>query len=150
VDVLSVAVNKTNNGFILRGYPSICIEFQAIEAGHRRVYFEIIGIVLILRERYEYMRQISLSLSEIFMIQAVLYLILWLWNDFAATIFSLSFAAIAFFIFIIALIAEAIEPSKVPRKYFYVMLISAITPLIVGSFFMYLKKGTLDWMIFSF
>ena len=96
------------------------------------------------------MRQISLSLSEIFMIQAILYLILWLWNDFAATIFSLSFAAIAFFIFIIALIAEAIEPSKVPRKYFYVMFISALTPLIVGSFFMYLKKGTLDWMIFSF
>jgi hypothetical protein len=96
------------------------------------------------------MRQISLSLSEIFMIQAVLYLILWLWDDFAATIFSLSFAAIAFFIFLIALIAEAIEPSKVPRKYFYVMLVSAVTPLIVGSFFMYLKKGTLDWMIFSF
>jgi hypothetical protein len=68
------------------------------------------------------MRQISLSLSEIFMIQAILYLILWLWNDYAATIFSLSFAAIAFFILIIALIAEVIEPSKVPRKYFYVML----------------------------
>jgi hypothetical protein len=96
------------------------------------------------------MRQISLRLSEIFMIQAVLYLILWLWNDYAATILSLSFAVIAAFILIIALIAEVIEPSKVPRKYFWVMVISALMPLLVGSFFMYLKKGTLDWMVFSF
>jgi hypothetical protein len=96
------------------------------------------------------MRQFSLRLPEIFMIEAILYLLLWLWNDFAATICSLSFSAIAFFILIIAMIAEVIEPSKVPRKYFYVMLISALTPLIVGSFFMYLKKGTLDWMVFSF
>jgi hypothetical protein len=96
------------------------------------------------------MRQFSLRLPEIFMIEAILYLMLWIWNDFAATIFSLSFSAIAFFILIIAMIAEVIEPSKVPRKYFYVMLISALTPLVVGSFFMYLKKGALDWMVFSF
>ena len=46
-------------------------------------------------------------------------------------------------------ISELIEPSKVPRKYFYIMLISAFTPIIIGSFFMILKKGTLDWMIFK-
>jgi hypothetical protein len=94
--------------------------------------------------------RISLSLSEIFMIQAILYLLIWLWNDFAATIMSLSFSAIALFIIIIAGIAEAIEPSKVPRKYFYVMIISALTPIIIGSFFMLLKKGSLDWMVFKF
>jgi hypothetical protein len=92
----------------------------------------------------------SLSLSEIFMIQAILYLLIWLWNDFAATIMSLSFSAIALFIIIIAGIAEVIEPSKVPRKYFYVMVISALTPIIIGSFFMLLKKGSLDWMVFKF
>jgi hypothetical protein len=93
--------------------------------------------------------KISLSLAEIFMIEAILYLVIWLWNDFAATIMSLSFAAIGLFIIIIALIAEAIEPSKVPRKYFYVMLVSVITPLLVGSLFMLLKKGALDWMVFK-
>ena len=91
----------------------------------------------------------QLNLSEIFMIQAILYLLVWLWNDYAATILSLSFAAIALFIVIIAFISELIEPSKVPRKYFYIMLISAFTPIIIGSFFMILKKGTLDWMIFK-
>jgi hypothetical protein len=94
--------------------------------------------------------RISLSLSEIFMIQAILYLLIWLWNDFAATIMSLSFSAIALFIILIAGIAEVIEPSKVPRKYFYVMVISALTPIIIGSFFMLLKKGSLDWMVFKF
>ena len=91
----------------------------------------------------------QLNLSEIFMIQAILYLLVWLWNDYAATILSLSFAAIALFIVIIAFISELIEPSKVPRKYFYIMLISAFTPIIIGSFFMILKKGALDWMIFK-
>lgn len=91
----------------------------------------------------------SLGLGEIFLIQTVLYLILWLWNDFAATMMSLSFSAISLFILIIALIAEALDRSKVPRKYFYVMVLSVIIPLLVGSFFMYLKNGTLDWMIFK-
>ena len=95
------------------------------------------------------MEQRRLNLTEIFMIQAILYLLIWLWNDYAATILSLSFAAIALFIVVISLIAEVIEPSKVPRKYFYIMLISVLTPIIIGSFFMFLKKGTLDWMIFK-
>ena len=93
--------------------------------------------------------QRSLNLTEIFMIQGILYLLLWLWNDFAATILSLSFSAIAFFILIISVIAEVIDRSKVPRKYFYVMIISTLTPIIIGSFFMLLKNGTLDWMIFK-
>jgi drug/metabolite transporter superfamily protein YnfA len=89
-----------------------------------------------------------LSMTEVFLIQAVFYIILWLWNDHAATILTLSFAAIALFILVISLIAEVIDRSKVPRWYFWVMGISIVTPLIIGAFFLTLKNGTLDWMKF--
>jgi hypothetical protein len=91
-----------------------------------------------------------LSISEIFLIQIIVYILLWLWNDFVATILSLSFAAIALFILLISLIAELIDKSKVPRWYFYVMFLSVLTPILVGSLFMYIKNGSLDWMVFSY
>jgi hypothetical protein len=89
-----------------------------------------------------------LSMTEVFLIQAMFYIILWLWNDHAATILTLSFAAIALFILVISLIAEIIDRSKVPSWYFWVMAISILTPLIIGAFFLTLKNGTLDWMKF--
>ena len=89
-----------------------------------------------------------LSMTEVFLIQAVFYTLLWLWNDHAATILTLSFAAIALFILVISLIAEVLDRSKVPRWYFWVMGISIVTPLIIGGFFLTLKNGTLDWMTF--
>jgi hypothetical protein len=89
-----------------------------------------------------------LSMMEVFLIQAVFYIILWMWNDHAATILTLSFAAIALFILAISLVAEVLDRSKVPRWYFWVMGISVLTPLIIGAFFLTLKNGTLDWMTF--
>ncbi len=89
-----------------------------------------------------------LNITEIFLIQAIVYTLLWMWNDFVATILCLTFAAIALFILIISLISELLDRSQVPRWYFYAMVISVLTPIIIGSFFMYLKKGALDWMVF--
>jgi hypothetical protein len=94
------------------------------------------------------MLQRRLNLTEIALIQAVLYLLLWMWNDYLATILSLSFAAISFFVLLISLISELLERTKVPRSYFWIMVISCIIPIIIGSFFMLLKKGSLDWMVF--
>jgi uncharacterized membrane protein HdeD (DUF308 family) len=90
----------------------------------------------------------ALSMTEVFLIQAVFYIVVWMWNDHAATILTLSFAAIALFILVISLIAEVLDRSKVPRWYFWVMAISVLTPLIIGAFFLTLKNGTLDWMKF--
>lgn len=92
----------------------------------------------------------KLNITEIFLIQAIIYTLLWLWNDFIATILCLSFAVIAFCVLAISLISELLDRSRVPHWYYYVMGISIITPIIIGSFFMYLKKGALDWMVFSF
>lgn len=90
-----------------------------------------------------------LNITEIFLIQAIVYTLLWLWNDYVATLLSLTFSAIAFFILAVSLISELLDRSKVPRWYFSAMIISVVTPLIIGSFFMILKKGALDWYILS-
>ncbi len=91
-----------------------------------------------------------LSMTEVFLVQALFYIVLWLWNDYVATILTLSLAAIALFILAISLIAEVLDRSKVPRWYFWVMAISVLTPLIIGAFFLTIKNSSLDWMTFRY
>jgi hypothetical protein len=88
------------------------------------------------------------NLTEIALGQAVIYLLIWMWNDHVATLLSLSFSAIAFAVLLLSLISELLERSKVPRWYYWVMFVSGVVPIIIGSFFMLLKKGELDWMHF--
>ena len=92
------------------------------------------------------MKNAPLSITELFLIEAILYIGLWLWNEYIATIMTLSFCAIAFFILAISLISELIERSKVPRWYFSYMVISILTPLVIGAFFYVLNKGSFGWM----
>jgi hypothetical protein len=86
------------------------------------------------------------SLFEIFLIQVILYTVIWLMNDYVASYMSVVIPAICLVILLIALIAEYIEPSGISRKYFWFMGISVITPLLVGGFFMFINRGYLEWM----
>ena len=92
------------------------------------------------------MKNAPLSITEIFLIEAIIYIALWMWNEYVATILTLAFSAIALFILIISLISELIERSKVPRWYFSYMVISILTPLIIGVFFLVLNNGSFAWM----
>lgn len=92
------------------------------------------------------MKNAPLSITELFLIEAIVYIGLWLWNEYVATILTLSFSAIALFILAISLISELIERSKVPRWYFSYMFISILTPLVIGAFFYVLNKGSFSWM----
>jgi len=64
------------------------------------------------------------SLFEIFLIQVILYTIIWLTNDYIASYMSIVIPAICGAILIVAVISEYIEPSKISRKYFWFMGIS--------------------------
>ena len=86
-----------------------------------------------------------LSPLEAFLIQAIIYIALWLLDDYLATILSLSFAGIFFSIWLIAKIAEWIEPSKVPKGYFRYMFLSALAPVVIGIFFLSVY-GLPDWI----
>ena len=83
---------------------------------------------------------------ELFIVEFILFAILWLCSDFLGTMFSLGISLMAFCILIISVIAELLEPSKVPRWYFTFMVVTIITPLLVAGIMIYIFEGKLDWM----
>ena len=86
------------------------------------------------------------NLMIILLGQAVIYTSLWLWNEYVASYLTLIFPAVILFILIIAIIADLIEPSRIPAWYYGLMLISIITPLVIGAVFYYINDGRLEWL----
>ncbi|MCI5082373.1 MAG: hypothetical protein MRY78_11790 [Saprospiraceae bacterium] len=82
---------------------------------------------------------------EIFLIQLVFYILLWLIDDYVAVYISLIFACICLFIFLIALAVELVERSRVPRSYYSVMLLSILAP-VLASLLMLAIFGQPSWM----
>lgn len=89
---------------------------------------------------------LRLSLLEIFLLEVVVWLVLWLSNDYLATFLTLIIGAIVLAVLIIALMAEAIERSKVPRRYFYVMLLSVVAPLAAALLYLLIFGGKLEFL----
>ena len=87
-----------------------------------------------------------LGILEIFLIQFIFYIILWLWNDYIATLVSVVFTAISFFILIIALLSELIEPSKFPRWYYALMFVSIIAPVVATLIFVGIMGADFNWI----
>lgn len=88
---------------------------------------------------------LNLRPFELFLIEFAFYTLLWLINDYVASLLSLVFAVICIAILLVAIIAELIEPSKVPRKYYYYMIVSIAAPILAGWLFISLMGGQLDW-----
>ncbi|HMQ47929.1 MAG TPA: hypothetical protein PKA00_10910 [Saprospiraceae bacterium] len=84
-------------------------------------------------------------LLELFLVETILYILLWLWDDYLASLLSLVFGAIIVLILLVSLIVEWIEPSKVPRWYFVLMLISIAAPLVAALLFAFIGGGP-NWM----
>ena len=91
---------------------------------------------------------IKFGAIELFVIEFILFAALWLMSDYVGTLLSIGISITAFFILIISLIAEWIEPSKVPRWYFTFMVVTIFTPLLVAGIMVYIFEGKLDWMTF--
>lgn len=89
---------------------------------------------------------IRLSLSEIFLLEVIAWLGLWLLNDYLATLLTLILGAIVSAVLVIALIAEAIERSKVPRRYFYIMLLSIAAPVCAAGLYLLIFGGELGFL----
>jgi len=86
------------------------------------------------------------SSIELLLFQLVIYFMLWLGNDYVATMISLVFAGIFFLILIISLMVEGVESSKVPRWYYGYMLVSTLAPIVSSGIYV-LIYGMPDWMI---
>lgn len=91
------------------------------------------------------MRMRRLKPGEILLSEMIIYLLLWMFNDYLATILSLVFGTICFLILMISLIVEWIERSKVPRWYFWFMLMSTLAPIITALLFVAINGG-IPWM----
>ncbi len=89
---------------------------------------------------------IRLTLLEIFLIEMVLWLGLWLSNDYLATLLTLTIGAIVLSVLLIALAAEAIEPTKVPRRYFWIMAVSILAPVLAAGLYVLLFGGKLGFL----
>jgi Ca2+/Na+ antiporter len=89
---------------------------------------------------------IRLSLLEILILSTAAWLGLWLLSDYLATLLTLILGAIVFSILVIALISEAIEPSKVPRRYFQIMAISLVAILAAAGIYLFIFHGQLSFL----
>ena len=82
---------------------------------------------------------------EVLLIEIIIYFLLWSYDDYMATILSLIFGSMCLLILIISIVVEMIEPSKVPRWYFTIMIVSILAP-IVAFFIFSTIGGELSWM----
>jgi hypothetical protein len=89
---------------------------------------------------------IRLSLTEVFLLEIIVWLGLWLLNDYLATLLTLIIGAIVSAILVIALLAEWIERSKVPRRYFQIMGLSIVAPLVSAILYMVIFGGQLAFL----
>lgn len=86
-----------------------------------------------------------IGLVEIILIELVVFLLLWVVDEYTASLLCVVIPFICFGVLIVALISEWIEPSKVPRLFFTTMAVSIFIPLItLGVYFMIF--GTFGWL----
>lgn len=92
------------------------------------------------------MLHIRLSLLEIFLLQMAAWLGLWLLNDYVATLLTLVLTAIVFAVLLIALMAEWIDRSNVPRRYFQVMGLSVAAPVVAAVLYAVIFGGRFEFI----
>lgn len=86
----------------------------------------------------------KLSTGELFLIQLILWLILWLTSEFLATLLTLSIGAVVLAVLVIAMISEWIEPSKVPRRYFWEMTSAILSMALAAALYVLLFNASVN------
>ena len=88
----------------------------------------------------------NIKLTEISLFQVILYMLLWISDEYIASLVTIIMVPILIGILIVSVISELIERSKVPKKYFHFLIVSIIIPIIIGLFFLTIYEGQLDWL----
>ena len=84
--------------------------------------------------------------ASILLIQAVVYAVLWLYDEFVASYVTLVFPAMILLILVLALIADWIEPSRIPAWYYTLMIASILIPICIGAIFYFIYDGRIEWL----
>jgi hypothetical protein len=83
---------------------------------------------------------------EVFLIEFILFSLLWLWDDYIASMLTIVFSFIFFFILVISLMVELVERSKVPRWYFIFMAVSIFAPIAATFVFIFFMGADFEWL----
>lgn len=86
------------------------------------------------------------NLVMVILIEAVIYCALWLWDEYVASYLTLIFPGLILAVLIIAVLADLIEPARIPRWYYGLMIVSILTPLLIGTLFYFIYEGQLEWL----
>jgi hypothetical protein len=92
------------------------------------------------------MNKFRISVWEFLLIQIVFYAIIWLIDEYIGSLLTVVLTPIFFMILVVALIAEVIDRSRVPRAFFYYFSTCIIAPAVVGIFFAVVYEGKFDWL----
>lgn len=87
-----------------------------------------------------------MSLTEFFLLELVVWLAVWLLNDYMAALLTIIVSAIVLAVLVIALLAEAIERSKVPRWYFLLMGLSVLASVMSALLYASIFGGRFDFL----
>lgn len=87
----------------------------------------------------------GLSNLEIWLAQVVVYLLLWLANDYLATVLCLIFGGIAFSLWALIQLIELVDKSKVSRQMLRLILMCFLAPLTASILYLVLNQG-LNWV----
>jgi hypothetical protein len=78
------------------------------------------------------------QLILISLLQAILYSSIWLWNEFVASYVTLVFPAMIAVILFLSAIADWIEPSRISKWYYVIMIVSIFIPILIGVTFYFI------------
>lgn len=87
----------------------------------------------------------KIGLLEISLLELVVFLLLWVIDEYTASLLCVIIPVICFGVLVVALIAEWIEPSKVPRLFFTTLAVSIVVPILTFVIY-FLVFGSLGWM----
>jgi len=85
---------------------------------------------------------------EVFLVEVVVFMVLWLFAPFWASMFTFIIPMIGVPILLIAWIAELLERTRISRMYFVVMLISILVPPLVAVVYSLLSGN--EWNFINF
>ncbi len=92
------------------------------------------------------MKTFRLSLAEIFFLQLIVWMAIWLTSDYVATLLTLCIGTVVLAILIVSLLAEWVERSKVPKLYFQVMGVSLLAILVAAIAYVFIFGGSLSFL----
>ena len=95
------------------------------------------------------MKKIWISAVEIFLVEVVVFMALWLIIPFWASLLTFIIPMIGLPILLIALIAEWLERTRISRMYFVIMLISIIVPPLVALTYSLLSGNEWNFLYFE-